>query len=199
MRKEPKQLRSRQMVKRLLDATATCVAELGLDNTTTNHIAEQAGVSIGSLYQYFPNKESLVEAMLEKLGSEASSNFRRQAIKMDFDRFPLHMVTHQAIRFGFAQIKSDPLMREIIRNWSRLPTQKWLDPLENVFLVMAQPYFLKNYSDYPVQHLETKLYVLVNSTLFTAIRYLNQENPTIDEEDIITALTDMIVELLEAG
>ena len=64
MRKNPKQKRSKQMVNRLLDATAITLAERGLDDTTTNHIAEQAGISIGSLYQYFPDKDALVVALL---------------------------------------------------------------------------------------------------------------------------------------
>ena len=78
MRKAPKQKRSREMVSRLLDATAATIAERGLDGTTTNHIAEQAGVSIGSLYQYFPDKEALVEALLTRMGEQAGLRFRQR-------------------------------------------------------------------------------------------------------------------------
>ena len=53
MRKAPQQARSRQMVDRLIDATATCIAERGLTDTPTHAIAETAGVSVGSRYQYF--------------------------------------------------------------------------------------------------------------------------------------------------
>jgi hypothetical protein len=72
-----------------------------------------------------------------------------------------------------------------------------LDPLERFFLVMAQPYFLRNYQNYPVQNLEAKLYVLINSTLFTAIRYLGQETRTLPEQRLVETLADMIVTLLE--
>jgi len=199
MRKAPTQERSRQMVQRLLEATSACVADMGLDNTTTNHIAERAGVSVGSLYQYFPNKESLLEALLEKMGTEVSQTFRQRAVKLQVNQLPLRDVAFNAIRFGIMQIKRDPLMEEIISNWSRLPIHKLLDPMENLFLVMAQPYFLKNYRDYPIENLESKLYVLINSTLFTAIRYLNQQDSVISEEEIVHTLTDMIVGLLEPG
>ncbi|MCI0353744.1 MAG: TetR family transcriptional regulator, partial [Acidobacteria bacterium] len=49
MRKKPQQTRSRQMVKTLVEATARTIAERGLADTTTNHIATRAGVSVGSL------------------------------------------------------------------------------------------------------------------------------------------------------
>jgi len=56
-RKLPQQDRSKVTVEAILTAAAHILTEHGYDNTSTNRIAERAGVSIGSLYQYFPNKE----------------------------------------------------------------------------------------------------------------------------------------------
>ncbi len=198
MRKIPQQKRSREMVGRLLDATATLLAERGLDNTTTNHVAERAGVSIGSLYQYFPDKDALIEALLVRMGGDISKVFRERAERVDIKRLGLREVVWFAISFGVQNIRTDPLVSEIVKNWNRLPIDKLLDPLEQFFLVMAQPYFLSNYQNYPIQNLEAKLYVLINSTLFTAIRYIHQQNPMVKEAQLIDTLTDMIVNLLEA-
>ena len=66
MRKRPQQLRSKQMVATLVEATARCIVEHGLDGATTPRIAELAGVSVGSLYQYFDGKEALIEALLTR-------------------------------------------------------------------------------------------------------------------------------------
>jgi AcrR family transcriptional regulator len=65
-RKRPRQERSRATVDTVLAATARVLVERGFDGLTTNAVAEEAGVSIGSLYQYFPNKEALVAALIEK-------------------------------------------------------------------------------------------------------------------------------------
>jgi AcrR family transcriptional regulator len=54
------------MVLAILQAAAELFAELGYARTTTNKIALRAGVSVGSLYQYFPNKDSLLAALVEK-------------------------------------------------------------------------------------------------------------------------------------
>ncbi|WP_244522180.1 TetR/AcrR family transcriptional regulator [Bradyrhizobium embrapense] len=62
MRKVPRQARSRATIEAILDAAAHILGERGWSATTTNAVAERAGVSIGSLYQYFPNKLALVEA-----------------------------------------------------------------------------------------------------------------------------------------
>src|SRR4029077_6829621 len=59
-RKSASQKRSRVTVETLLDATARVLTREGYDRASTNRIAAKAGVSVGSLYQYFPNKEALV-------------------------------------------------------------------------------------------------------------------------------------------
>ena len=65
-RKTPKQARAQVTVDAILTATAELLVELGYERTTTNAIARRAGVSIGSLYQYFPNKEALFTALCEQ-------------------------------------------------------------------------------------------------------------------------------------
>ncbi|HWY97272.1 MAG TPA: helix-turn-helix domain-containing protein, partial [Steroidobacteraceae bacterium] len=63
MAKAPKRARGMQRVAELLDAGAVLIAEQGYDATTMTQIAERAGASIGSLYQFFPSKEVLAEAL----------------------------------------------------------------------------------------------------------------------------------------
>ncbi|WP_261664727.1 TetR/AcrR family transcriptional regulator [Deinococcus sp. Marseille-Q6407] len=62
-RREPKQARSRQMVARILAAAAKEFAAVGTEQATTNSIAARAGVSPGSLYQFFPGKAALLAAL----------------------------------------------------------------------------------------------------------------------------------------
>ncbi|TXE51206.1 TetR/AcrR family transcriptional regulator [Serratia ureilytica] len=66
MRKPPKQRRSRVMVNVILEAATRVLAETGWAKFTTNQVANIAGVSIGSLYQYFPNKLALAEAIRQQ-------------------------------------------------------------------------------------------------------------------------------------
>ncbi|MFB9952122.1 TetR/AcrR family transcriptional regulator [Rhizobium puerariae] len=63
MRKEPRQARSRATVESIVQAGARILSDGGWAGFTTNKVADLAGVSIGSLYQYFPDKLSLVDAI----------------------------------------------------------------------------------------------------------------------------------------
>jgi AcrR family transcriptional regulator len=62
-RKEPRQARSRQMRQDILDASIRVLRRHGAQKFTTPRVAEAAGVSVGSLYQYFPNKQALLFAV----------------------------------------------------------------------------------------------------------------------------------------
>ena len=65
-RKSPRQERSRRTVERILDAAARIFHEQGYAGATTYDIADEAEVSVGSLYQYFPNKDALLVALTKR-------------------------------------------------------------------------------------------------------------------------------------
>ncbi|VAW00912.1 Transcriptional regulator, AcrR family [hydrothermal vent metagenome] len=65
VRKVPKQRRSKKLVAAIMEATAR-ILEDGDKPFTTNHIADRAGVSIGSLYQYFPSADAIMVALIEQ-------------------------------------------------------------------------------------------------------------------------------------
>jgi AcrR family transcriptional regulator len=66
VRREPKQQRSRQTVEAVLEAVRRVLRRHGAEAITTNRIAEAAGVSIGSLYQYFPDKQAIFAALHDR-------------------------------------------------------------------------------------------------------------------------------------
>lgn len=65
-RKRPAQRRSRETVEAILDGAAQVFERHGYAAGTTNRIAERAGVSVGSVYEYFPNKDAIVVALAER-------------------------------------------------------------------------------------------------------------------------------------
>jgi AcrR family transcriptional regulator len=65
-RKKPQQRRSRVTIDSLFEATIQVLLANGLDKVTTIQIADRAGVSVGSLYQYFPNKNALLAAIVKR-------------------------------------------------------------------------------------------------------------------------------------
>ncbi len=65
-RKMPTQARAKASVQAILEAAAHILERGGLENLTTNHVAEVAGVSIGTLYQYFPSKEAILTDIIRQ-------------------------------------------------------------------------------------------------------------------------------------
>ncbi len=75
--REPKRERGKQRVAALLDAGAAVFAEKGYDGATMTEIAERAGAAIGSLYQFFPSKEALAEALFDRFAERWAASFAR--------------------------------------------------------------------------------------------------------------------------
>ena len=76
-RREPRRRTGRAIVDALLDAASSLLATQGLAGMTTNAVAERAGVSVGSLYQYFPNKQALVSAVSDRLNAALVAEVER--------------------------------------------------------------------------------------------------------------------------
>lgn len=87
-RREPRQKRSQVLVQSLLDATRLILEREGPSALNTNHIAEVAGVSIGSLYQYFDGKDAVVEAIFqaeEERSLEQRASWAAEAMGLDLE------------------------------------------------------------------------------------------------------------------
>lgn len=77
-RRRPTQSRSKVLVDAIIQACRQILAEEGAGQLTTNHIAEVAGVTIGSLYQYFPNKEAILANLFADDIAEATDQICRE-------------------------------------------------------------------------------------------------------------------------
>jgi AcrR family transcriptional regulator len=71
VRKAPGQARSKETVNVILEASARILESDGLRGFNTNSVAAKAGVSVGSLYQYFPNKDAILLALIERFEDAA--------------------------------------------------------------------------------------------------------------------------------
>jgi AcrR family transcriptional regulator len=82
-RKLPKQARSETTVEAILEAAAQIFERHGYAAGTTNRIAERAGVSIGSLYQYFPNKDAVLVALVRRHLAEGTAVLQPHIERLD--------------------------------------------------------------------------------------------------------------------
>ena len=78
-RKTPRQSRSQATCEAILEAAARILETEGGHRLTTNHVAARAGVSVGSLYQYFPGKQAILAELIRRMRQEMLADFEQAA------------------------------------------------------------------------------------------------------------------------
>ncbi|EOC1568217.1 TetR/AcrR family transcriptional regulator [Cronobacter dublinensis] len=101
-RKLPRQARSRALVEAIIEATARIFERAGPAACTTNAVAERAGVSIGSLYQYFPNRRALTAALVARERGQLVAAFSA-AVTRPAAQERLSAMIHAAVAYDFAR------------------------------------------------------------------------------------------------
>ena len=111
-RKLPQQERSRIAVAAILEATTRILTEEGYEKANTNRIAERAGGSIGSLYQYFPNKESLITALMVQHSDEIITLVESKLTDC-YDE-PVEIVIPAIVKAVIAAHAIDPKLHQVL-------------------------------------------------------------------------------------
>lgn len=110
-RKSPRQARARATVDAILDAAARILVTEGYGAASTNRVAEVAGVSIGSLYQYFPGKQSLIAALRRRHADEMRA--RIAALAGDVGRMPLREAVAAMVHAVMQAHRVDPALHRV--------------------------------------------------------------------------------------
>lgn len=196
MRKKPLQQRSRQMVDTLLLAAAQTIAERGLDGMTTNHVARRAGVSVGSLYQYFEHRDALIEGLLNQVVRELAVRVdQRLSTLMDAD---VATVAGGLLEVVFDFVQQDACRIELVRNWQRLRGQHAIVLLERHMVEACRQYLLRHQQRIAVaDRLPAALFVVISSTIYTSMHYMSLPRPYLKREEVIAAQAQMIAAYLE--
>jgi AcrR family transcriptional regulator len=138
-RKVPRQPRARATYNTILEAAAHIIERHGLAGYNTNAVAERAGVSIGSLYQYFPNKDALMAALVERQQQRQLATLRVAAESIGPDK-NLEVVVRMLVRAAMQHHRDDDLLASAIdHEEARLPLNQVLSAyLEQGGAVVAQ-------------------------------------------------------------
>ncbi len=120
LRRQPKRASSEEIVRSILDAAALLLDRDGIRGLTTNAVARVAGVSVGSLYQYFPDNKAIVAELARGLEATAMAMAAEEAVRLA--RASAREATARVIalscspRFGTAKLRRI-LLREVPRGW----------------------------------------------------------------------------------
>lgn len=130
-RKAPKQGRSEATVEVILEAAAHILIERGYMALTTNAAALRAGVSIGSLYQYFPGKEALLAALLMRHANEIDTVLENEFRHAMTESLPV--AVRRLVRSNIEIHQLNPLLHKALsRLDARFMPPNWISPVHSV-------------------------------------------------------------------
>lgn len=126
LRRAPSQRRSRERVERILAAAATLIAQGGSDAMRMSEVAAKAGVPIGSLYQYFPDKAAIIRTLAARYNAQGRACIKAELANVG-DTAALRAAFGRLIDIYYRMFLSEPVLRDI---WSGTQTDKGLRDLE---------------------------------------------------------------------
>jgi AcrR family transcriptional regulator len=199
-RKAPSQGRSRFTVQQIVEAAARVFEERGYAGATTNRIAERAGVSIGSLYQYFPNKESILAVLLEEHTQEVANAVeavRRHVAEEPHDL--IGVLEHFVEDMVALHSKNPRLQHVLLEEAPRPPYLKVkLQELEEAAVENTE-ILLRANPQVRIEDYRTAAYLAVQSVETLVHRFVVEPPDEVDRERFATELVRMLVRYLRKG
>ena len=161
-RKSASQDRSKATVDALLAATARVLVKEGYDHASTNKIADAAGVSIGSLYQYFPSKEALVAAVIERHIDGMIEVVRASAARVAL--LPLREAARELVGVMIEAHRVDPkLHRVLVEQIPRIGNMEHIEAVDDEALGLVRAYLEVHREELGVQDLEMAAFLAVGA------------------------------------
>jgi len=179
------------MVHTMIDAAITILDREGVAGFSTNRVAEVAGVSVGSLYQYFANKEMLLAAILERGILESTELMRR--LSMADVEASIDDVLRGVLHALLAELEpARPLVRNALSIVPLVYDGGVLSVLETRIGEVARDYLLRHGDRYELVGGPAALYVGVNGSIYVFLRWLTDAHRTIDRAGLVETLVAML-------
>ena len=195
MRKKPQQQRAKLIVDHILQAAQICIVEQGLMQITTPKIAEKAGVSVGSLYQYFENKEEIIQELLRRKSENLGLALKQMVVTQE--QLSIQEIIPLSIQFGFDVMRAERgFFIEVLKHWHGYNNSEAAQILEKHFFELGMYLFNRFYRHWDFETLKHKSFVIINSTLFTMMRYVSNNGFLISEQQLRDELSNMILAYL---
>lgn len=188
-RRTPQQERSQNVVEVILTAAKQLVVRDGVHKLTTNGVARLAGVSIGSLYQYFPGKRAIIEELRNRHQQAGEQIFMAEAVKLM--HVPVALAARHFVEKLIAVHREDPALHQALELEGR---NHWVGDWERRAIGIVRAYLEMHKSELTVRDLDQAAFmVLVTADSITHATVM--ERPELLGDP---ALVDGLVTMLTA-
>jgi AcrR family transcriptional regulator len=196
-RKKPRQERSLATVDAILDATARVLCTTGYDRASTNRIALAAGVSVGSLYQYFPSKEALVAALASRHMAKMTALVRAKLSEVAREPMPVAVRTIIVAMFE-AHAVEPKLHKVLIEQVPRIGRLENLRGLENEVETLVLALLESRQRELRRTSVETMAFLLITVVEAVTHAAVIAELEPARAQSVVDELTDLVLRYLVA-
>lgn len=195
-RKQPRQARSQATVNAVLQAAIQVIEREGVDAATTTRIAEVAGVSIGTLYQYFSHRDAIFDALQDREFDRALALMQSVLSDGNLERTPRETVT--AVVRGLAEhYASCPgLHRLLAIEGLRVTEAERVYAFDTRIVGIIRHFLAATGAPIRRTNLEAAAFVAFQSVRATMLASLLERPPGLGEEDLIEELADLLLRYL---
>lgn len=198
MRKQPRQQRSQVTVDAIVEAGFRSLARHGKEGTTTRHIADLAGISVGSLYQYFPDKDAIYTAMQRRVVTELIV-FLREVTPELLQKDVYEGTALLLYRFRDWAQKDDERYLVYARHAGQFNSGEEIDRLESALMELVMQYLLQHPAFARLPNIAGVTYFLINGGVLAMIRFLSTPNPRITFEQFVDGAASLVAAGAERG
>ncbi len=197
MARKPQQKRAKVTVEAIIEAGFISVAQHGLEGSTTRQISEIAGISVGSLYEYFENKEAIYQAMSDHFIDEVLQMLQAQAtaiVQLDLPDVV------QLLLYQFSALLQRDNARYLIciKYAGQFDYVRYAQKVESALVEMVMRYVMHHPKYFRLDNMATMIYVCINGAIFLVIRHLILPNPSISFDDAVRGTCKMIESYVNA-
>ena len=191
-RRQPKQLRSRLMVETIVEAASQVFTEHGFEAATTNLIAERAGISIGSLYQYFPNKDSLILEVQKRHHDEVLTTVKT-AMRLS-NALPLRDAIRSIVAANLDMHLKRPQLHAAFEEW--IPAESKLvdrDRFRNDMVTAVKVFLRERPEISKAKPIDQTIFVIMNMVRSIMHAAVLNDRARDNKDQILDSLTDSIL------
>ena len=180
------------MVERLLTAATHVLADVGYGQMSTNRVAAEADVSIGSLYRYFADKDEIFET-LRLRASDAILRRLTDAIAEAASKPPQVGVRAVVAALVAALQEHEPVVRALVNEVPMGTQANVLPEIERGLATFTRIYAAQQAPDVPAAEMEARIYLAMGVTLNSSLRIALEKPPDLDAEHLIDLVVAMLV------
>lgn len=180
------------MVRRIVDAGEAVLIRYGYDGASTNRVAEAAGISPGSLYQYFPNKDAVVTAVIERYTAQVAERVREHIVA--HLATPPEIGVPETISVLLDALGDHPeLLRAVVEQTPRLTSGTAAMAFEQQIGELARVAFTLRRNRIPIDFdFDAASWMLVRAVEHLTIRYV-LDRPPVPRDRFLAEITRLVL------